>query len=221
MDVLLGDGIFNADGELWRKQRKTASFEFASKNLRDFSANVFREYALKLSDILCEASTDNRVIDMQVTYYLLNNMCNYNCINTCIVMLNIVILLQDLFMRMTLDSICKVGFGVEIGTLSPNLPDNSFAQAFDAANMIVTLRFIDPLWKMKRFLHIGSEALLAQSIKVVDEFTYRMIRKRKEEIEQARACGIKDKVIIFRQVPTPCFVNGLELYGSLVVYDLN
>ncbi|OAY80861.1 Cytochrome P450 704B1, partial [Ananas comosus] len=165
MDVLLGDGIFNADGELWRKQRKTASFEFASKNLRDFSANVFREYALKLSDILCEASTDNRVIDM-----------------------------QDLFMRMTLDSICKVGFGVEIGTLSPDLPDNSFAQAFDAANMIVTLRFIDPLWRMKRFLHIGSEALLAQSIKVVDEFTYRMIRKRKEEIEQARACGIKDKI---------------------------
>lgn len=70
MDVLLGDGIFNADGELWRKQRKTASFEFASKNLRDFSANVFREYALKLSDILCEASTDNRVIDMQVNLFI-------------------------------------------------------------------------------------------------------------------------------------------------------
>ena len=46
-------------------------------------------------------------------------------------------------MTMTLDSICKVGFGVEIGTLAPNLPDNCFAQAFDTVNIIVTLRFID------------------------------------------------------------------------------
>lgn len=84
-------------------------------------------------------------------------------------------------MRMTLDSICKVGFGVEIGTLSPDLPDNSFAHAFDEANTIVTLRFIDPLWRIKRFLNLGSEALLERSIKVVDDFTYNMIRRRKAE----------------------------------------
>lgn len=66
MEVLLGDGIFNADGELWRKQRKTASFEFASKNLRDFSTVVFREYSLKLSAILSEASFQNPEVDMQV-----------------------------------------------------------------------------------------------------------------------------------------------------------
>ncbi|KAM0952980.1 putative cytochrome P450 [Dioscorea sansibarensis] len=152
MDVLLGDGIFNADGEMWRKQRKTASFEFASKNLRDFSTTVFREYALKLSTILCHVSISHQDIDM-----------------------------QDLYMRMTLDSICKVGFGVEIGTLSPDMPDNSFAHAFDEANTIVTLRFIDPLWRIKRFLNLGSEALLERSIKVVDDFTYRMIRRRKAE----------------------------------------
>ncbi|BAF11006.2 Os03g0168600 [Oryza sativa Japonica Group] len=67
MDVLLGDGIFNADGEMWRKQRKTASFEFASKNLRDFSTVVFREYSLKLSSILSQACKAGRVVDMQVT----------------------------------------------------------------------------------------------------------------------------------------------------------
>lgn len=65
MEVLLGDGIFNVDGDLWRQQRKTASFEFASKNLRDFSTVVFREYSLKLSDILSEASVSNRQVDMQ------------------------------------------------------------------------------------------------------------------------------------------------------------
>ncbi|KAJ1298612.1 hypothetical protein BS78_01G467400 [Paspalum vaginatum] len=165
MDVLLGDGIFNADGELWRKQRKTASFEFASKNLRDFSAIVFREYSLKLSSILSQAFKEGKVVDM-----------------------------QELYMRMTLDSICKVGFGVEIGTLSPDLPENSFAQAFDAANIIVTLRFIDPLWRLKRFFHVGSEALLEQSIKLVDEFTYSVIRRRKAEIVEARASGKQEKI---------------------------
>ncbi|XP_037419662.1 cytochrome P450 704B1-like [Triticum dicoccoides] len=165
MDVLLGDGIFNADGELWRKQRKTASFEFASKNLRDFSTIVFREYSLKLCSILSQACKAGKVVDM-----------------------------QELYMRMTLDSICKVGFGVEIGTLSPELPENSFAQAFDAANIIVTLRFIDPLWRVKKFLHVGSEALLEQSIKLVDEFTYSVIRRRKAEIVQARASGKQEKI---------------------------
>ncbi|KAJ4845689.1 hypothetical protein Tsubulata_028768 [Turnera subulata] len=165
MEVLLGDGIFNADGELWRKQRKTASFEFASKNLRDFSTVVFKEYSLKLSSILCEASFHNQEVDM-----------------------------QELLMRMTLDSICKVGFGVEIGTLAPDLPENSFAQAFDTANIIVTLRFVDPLWKIKKFLNVGTEALLDKSIKVIDDFTYAVIRRRKTEMEEARKNRKNDKI---------------------------
>ncbi|XP_054823346.1 cytochrome P450 704B1 [Prosopis cineraria] len=165
MEVLLGDGIFNSDGELWRKQRKTASFEFASKNLRDFSAKVFRDYSLKLSSILSTASFLNQHADM-----------------------------QELLMRMTLDSICKVGFGVEIGSLAPNLPENSFAKAFDAANIIVTLRFIDPFWKIKKFLNIGSEAKLDRSIKVIDDFTYSVIRRRKAEIEEAKNNGLHDKI---------------------------
>ncbi|KAL0327159.1 UNVERIFIED_CONTAM: cytochrome [Sesamum angustifolium] len=165
MEVLLGDGIFNADGELWRKQRKTASFEFASKNLRDFSTVVFREYSLKLFDILCQASYNNQEIDM-----------------------------QELLMRMTLDSICKVGFGVEIGTLVPDLPDNQFAKAFDMANTIVTLRFIDPLWKVKKFFNVGSEAVLDQSIKTIDDFTYSVIKRRKAEIEESEGINKDEKV---------------------------
>ncbi|KAI3984810.1 hypothetical protein MKX01_039427 [Papaver californicum] len=165
MEVLLGDGIFNSDGEMWRKQRKTSSFEFASKKLRDFSTIVFREYAMKLSSILCQASVGNKEIDM-----------------------------QELLMRMTLDSICKVGFGVEIGTLAPELPDNHFARAFDTANIIVTLRFIDPLWRLKRFLKVGSEALLDQSMKVINDFTYSMINKRKAEIQEAKTSNKNGKV---------------------------
>ncbi|KAK9935122.1 hypothetical protein M0R45_022236 [Rubus argutus] len=163
MEVLLGDGIFNSDGELWRKQRKTASFEFASKNLRDFSTVVFRDYSLKLHAILSRASFQGQQVDM-----------------------------QELLMRMTLDSICKVGFGVEIGTLAPNLPDNQFAQAFDTANIIVTYRFIDPLWKIKKYLNLGSEALLDKSMKTIDDFTYSVIRRRKSEIKEAQQSSDKN-----------------------------
>ncbi|KAK2406627.1 cytochrome P450 704C1 [Trifolium repens] len=165
MEVLLGHGIFNVDGELWKKQRKTASLEFASRNLRDFSTKVFKEYALKLSSILNQASFLNQQIDM-----------------------------QELLMRMTLDSICKVGFGVEIGTLNPNSPNNSFAKAFDTANIIVTLRFIDPLWKIKKILNLGSEAQLDKSIKIIDDFTYSVIRTRKAEIEDAKKNGQLNKI---------------------------
>ncbi|KAM1065452.1 hypothetical protein TB1_020299 [Malus domestica] len=165
MKVLLGDGIFNVDGELWRKQRKTASFEFASKNLRDFSTVVFRDYSLKLHSILSRASFQGQQVDMQLEY---------------------VFFVLELRMRMTLDSICKVGFGVEIGTLAPNLPDNHFAKAFDTANIIVTLRFIDPLWRIKRYLNVGSEALLDKSIKTIDNFTYSVIQRRKAEIKESQ-----------------------------------
>ncbi|EPS61936.1 hypothetical protein M569_12857, partial [Genlisea aurea] len=165
MEVLLGDGIFNVDGELWRKQRKTASFEFASKNLRDFSSVVFREYSLKLHQILLRSSyEDRKQVDM-----------------------------QELLMRMTLDSICKVGFGVEIRTLDSDSPDNRFAEGFDAANTAVTLRFIDPFWRVKRFLNMGSEAVLSRSIRIIDDFTYSVIKTRKSEMEETKNQGKMNK----------------------------
>lgn len=78
METLLGDGIFNADGEVWRQQRKTASFEFASRVLRDYSTVIFRENALKVGDILVGASQTHNAVDMQVgclSFQLLIGSC--------------------------------------------------------------------------------------------------------------------------------------------------
>ncbi|KAF3519070.1 hypothetical protein DY000_02061497 [Brassica cretica] len=36
LEDLLGRGIFNSDGKMWWKQRKTASYEFSTRSLRDF-----------------------------------------------------------------------------------------------------------------------------------------------------------------------------------------
>ncbi|KAJ7514485.1 hypothetical protein O6H91_23G046000 [Diphasiastrum complanatum] len=165
MEVFLGDGIFNSDGEIWKRQRKTASFEFSSKKLRDFSTVVFRGHALQLGQIVSHSADTREPIEM-----------------------------QDLFSRLTLDSICKVGFGVELGVLAPSLPDNPFAIAFDNVNVIVTMRFSDPFWKLKRLLNVGDEASLKKSAKVIDEFIYRVIHSRRSEIQDSRAFQNSDQL---------------------------
>ncbi|KAL5214698.1 hypothetical protein ABZP36_003850 [Zizania latifolia] len=52
MEDLLGDGIFNVDGAMWRQQRKVASLEFSTRVLRDYSSVVFRDTAAELASIV-------------------------------------------------------------------------------------------------------------------------------------------------------------------------
>ncbi|CAL5404912.1 unnamed protein product [Camellia sinensis] len=137
MRDLFGDGIFAEDGEKWHHQRKLASYEFSTKVLRDFSATVFRTNAAKLASDVSIAATTKQMID-----------------------------LQDLLVKSTLDSIFKVGFGVELNTLSGSDEFSTpFMKAFDDSNVIVYWRYVDLLWKIKRFLNIGLEADLKQNIK--------------------------------------------------------
>ncbi len=95
--------------------------------------------------------------------------------------------MQDLFMRLTLDSICKIGFGVEIGCLSPSLPEVPFAKAFDECNRLVIRRYIDIFWKIKRALNIGTEAQLRKNIQVMDSFLYKVIETRRADEDAAKA----------------------------------
>lgn len=47
LEDFLGDGIFNVDGEAWRIQRKSASYEFSTRSLRNFvmeTAQVINVY---------------------------------------------------------------------------------------------------------------------------------------------------------------------------------
>ncbi|KQK19692.1 cytochrome P450 704C1 isoform X2 [Brachypodium distachyon] len=62
---LFGNGIFATDGEKWRHQRKLASHEFSTKVLRDFSSDVFRMNAAKLSEKISCAAAKRITINMQ------------------------------------------------------------------------------------------------------------------------------------------------------------
>lgn len=84
-------------------------------------------------------------------------------------------------MRTTLDTTCRLGFGVDLGCLSPGLPKLPFSVSFENTNAASFRRFVDPLWRVKRILQVGREKLLKESLKVMDEFTYNIIKTRKAE----------------------------------------
>ncbi|VAH88325.1 unnamed protein product [Triticum turgidum subsp. durum] len=74
----LGRGIFNADGEAWRAQRKAASYEFNTRSLRLFVArSVHSELHGRLLPLLRRAAGSGRQLDLQDTLerYAFDNIC--------------------------------------------------------------------------------------------------------------------------------------------------
>ena len=100
--------------------------------------------------------------------------------------------MQNVLMRSTLDSIFKVGFGVELNCLGGSSKEGiEFTKAFDESNALVYWRYVDPFWKIKRFLNIGSEATLKKNVKLIDDFVHRLIKtKRKSLIQQYSVSSI-------------------------------
>ncbi|KAM5557182.1 cytochrome P450 704C1 [Rosa sericea] len=148
---VVGNGIFSVDGEKWRHQRKTSSSQFSTKVLREFSSEIFKNNAVKVADIIHEAATSDKSIEM-----------------------------QDLFMKSTLDSIVKILLGFDLGTMSGTNNEESirFSNAFDDANACTLYRLGDIFWKIRRFLNIGMEAVIRENVKVVDQFIYKLINTK-------------------------------------------
>lgn len=156
---LLGNGIFNADSETWKFQRQVASHEFNTKSLRKFIETVVdTELSDRLIPILSDAAKNNKVLD-----------------------------LQDILQRFAFDNICKISFGYDPEYLSPSLPQAKFAVAFEEATMISGRRFrtlFPILWKIKRFLNIGSEKTLRKAVLEIKEFANSIVRRKKQEMEK-------------------------------------
>ncbi|TYH42902.1 hypothetical protein ES332_D11G093100v1 [Gossypium tomentosum] len=167
---LFGEGIFAVDGDKWRQQRKLASYEFSAKVLRDFSCSVFKRNASKLVTAVSELSMSGQVIEF-----------------------------QDMLMKYTMESITKVGFGVDLNcmSLSSNEDDegSTFLKAFDDATQSLYFRYIDPLWKLKRVLNLGSEASLKRNIKVIDYFIYDVLRTKKKQLALNPDRNVKEDIL--------------------------
>ncbi|KAI8889502.1 cytochrome P450 [Backusella circina FSU 941] len=153
---LLGDGIFNANGEHWKYQRKTASHIFNVKNFRDRFTDVFVEEM----HILCDNVFDKAVKQGSIVDF------------------------HEYMFKFTLDSFVYLGFGVKLDALltEGKVP---FAESFDFMQRLGARRFTNPFlpitlateklfkpWKMTPEQHL----------KVIDKFAEDVIQKRRKEI---------------------------------------
>lgn len=153
---LLGDGIFNSDGHTWLFQRKTAALEFTTRTLRQAMARwVNRAIKSRFCPILESAQRQAKPVD-----------------------------LQDILLRLTFDNICGLTFGKDPHSLAPQLPKNDFAMAFDRATEATLGRFILPnfIWKLKKWLRLGNEVTLTQSLEHTNQYLTNIIETRKLEL---------------------------------------
>ncbi|WOL03189.1 Cytochrome P450 [Canna indica] len=160
----LGDGIFSSDGDTWRVQRKTASFEFNTKSLRSFVVRCVQQEVLhRLLPLLRRASLDRSVVD-----------------------------LQDVLERFAFDNICKVAFNHDPACLAQDVEggdarDNfstGFAAAFIDASVISSGRFryaVHRFWMIKKLFGVGSERRLKEAIATVHNAAMQIIRSKKKE----------------------------------------
>ncbi|KAF3609170.1 hypothetical protein DY000_02044155 [Brassica cretica] len=160
---LLGQGIFNSDGDTWLFQRKTAALEFTTRTLRQAMGRwVNQGIKLRFCPILESAQAKSEPID-----------------------------LQDLVLRLTFDNICGLAFGKDTRTCAPGLPENGFATAFDRATEASLQRFIMPefLWKLKKWLGLGLEVSLSRSLGEIDGYLAKVISTRKQELMTQQESG--------------------------------
>ncbi|XP_052171404.1 cytochrome P450 86A1-like [Diospyros lotus] len=151
---LLGQGIFNSDGETWLIQRKTAALEFTTRTLRQAMARwVNRTIKTRLYRILDTAANEKKSVD-----------------------------LQDLLLRLTFDNICGLTFGKDPETLSPDLPENPFSVAFDSATEATLQRLLYPgfLWRLKKIFGFGAEQRLRKSLDIVENYMTEALAVRKD-----------------------------------------
>ncbi|KAF7819157.1 cytochrome P450 94A1-like [Senna tora] len=161
LEDFLGRGIFNSDGDLWKVQRKTASYEFNTKSLRNFvMENVTVEIQTRLLPLLSRASHDHRILD-----------------------------LQNILERFAFDNVCKLAFNADPGCLiGDGTTGEDFMRAFEDATTLSSGRFmyvLPNLYKIKKWFNVGSERRLRESIATVHEFADNIIRSRMQAKEEA------------------------------------
>ncbi|KAD3338327.1 hypothetical protein E3N88_33848 [Mikania micrantha] len=82
---LLGDGIFNVDGDQWKLQRQLSSHVFSTKSLRHFVEHVVdTELNERLLPMLTTAAANDTVVDLQdvLQRIAFDNICKMTLIMT-------------------------------------------------------------------------------------------------------------------------------------------
>ncbi|KAG2226361.1 hypothetical protein INT45_000529 [Circinella minor] len=155
---LFGHGIFVANGEQWRYQRKAASIIFNAANFRDNFSRVFIQEVNTMSKyVLDKKAASGETIDF-----------------------------QDIIYKFTLESFVDIGFGknLKILTSEEKVP---FSTSFDYCQHVAFERIIDPFTDLRdsiKSIFRPNELTHKDHVKVINEFAYSLIDERSEQLKQ-------------------------------------
>ncbi|KAF9208174.1 hypothetical protein BGZ49_009571 [Haplosporangium sp. Z 27] len=167
LEPLVGQGIFGADGEHWRWQRKLASHIFNVKSFRTYTSDVFCREANLVIDYLSTVADTDKVVDLQNLFYLF-----------------------------TLDSFGEIAFGQAFGCLKDPEREVEFAASFDRLNNALAGRFVSPIWRLKDWW-TGDNKIIERDTQIVHDFAYGVIKKRRQEAADNEKSDRKDLMQLF------------------------
>ncbi|PWA45342.1 cytochrome P450 [Artemisia annua] len=152
---VLGDGIFNCDSKLWELHRKTTISLFKNVGfLKVVEKTMWNNMEKKLMPVLDFKSKQGSKMD-----------------------------LQEIFQRLTFDSIISLLLAYDPETLSIDFPYNAFKNAFTKSEEALFNRYFLPkfFWKLLNRLHIGNEKYLSEASKLSDKLLYKFIKSNREK----------------------------------------
>ncbi|CAN6979491.1 unnamed protein product [Brassica rapa subsp. trilocularis] len=153
---VLGDGIFNADSDLWKDLRKSAQSMMSRPEFQRFTLRTNMTKIEKgLVPLLDHFAEKKLVFD-----------------------------LQDVFQRFTFDTTFVLATGVDPGCLSIEMPEIEFAKALDEAEEAIFFRHFKPeiVWKMQRLLGFGDELKMRIAHSTFDRVCSKCIASKRDEI---------------------------------------
>ncbi|GAV75618.1 p450 domain-containing protein [Cephalotus follicularis] len=153
---ILGDGIFNSDGDIWKNQRRVAGGILNHKRFYKLLVKTTREKLEKgLIPVLDHVSQRGLVVDF-----------------------------QDLFHRFTFDSTCILVAGFDPGCLSIEFPEVLFSKALTDAEEALFYRHVVPksIWKLQRWLGIGEEKKMSKAWETLDDVITKYISMKRQEL---------------------------------------
>ncbi|KAK4371398.1 hypothetical protein RND71_010873 [Anisodus tanguticus] len=155
---VLGNGIFNADLDMWKVQRKTTRALITHHEFYKFLVKTSRDKVEKgLIPVLDHVCHEGSIVD-----------------------------LQDLFQRFTFDTTCILVTGYDPGCVSIDFPDVPFSKAMDDAEEAILFRHALPeiIWKLQRWLKIGQEKKMIRARETLDYTIDKYISKKHEELKE-------------------------------------
>ncbi|KAF7021461.1 hypothetical protein CFC21_034410 [Triticum aestivum] len=151
---VLGNGIFNADGDSWAFQRRKAHALLSDAMFRAaVAASTARKLDEGLVPLLDGVAAGGAVVD-----------------------------LQDVFMRLTFDLTAMFIFGTDPGCLAADFPRVPFAAAMDEAEAVLFYRHVTPIaWlRLQTYLNIGHHKKMTKAQQVLDASIAEFVSLRRE-----------------------------------------